>query len=189
MAKKTATKKLADERKKYEVAMSELGKGMQQAIVDMLAPLIPEGWYLAWEQKDDCYNDEDYYFGIEAKALNSVLKPRKGKLLKEERPSRTETKKDPYGHEYAHTVDYGSPAEYEWHLDEKCQERKSIVFYSDDDPGIISIGGDSIGDLLPEEEYAQLVDVFESIDDSDLRRAFGDSATVTINNDGSYEVQ
>lgn len=193
MARKTIEKKLAAERAKYEAAMRTLGEGMQRAIVEMLAPLIPEGWYLVWEQKDDCYNDEDYYFDVEARALNSVLKPRKGRRLTEARPQRLEEREvqswDGRIVKQQFVVDCGAPATYDWHLDEKCKPRKRVEFYSDDDPGVIFIGGDRVGDLLDESAYADLVATFEDLDKSDLRRAFGDSATVRVNRDGTYEVE
>lgn len=198
MARKTMTKKLDGERKKYEADLKKLGEGMQRAMVKLIAPLIPKGWYLAWEQKDDCYNDEDYYFDIESRALNSELKPRKGKLLKEERPRTTKmvdeldyyTRK-PTGRQYEQVDDYGAPAEHEWHLDEKCKTRKSVEFYAEmhEDPGVVALHGDEESPLLDESEYSDLVDVLEGIDKADYRRAFGDNATVVVRRNGTYEVK
>jgi hypothetical protein len=187
VARATAEKKLASERKKYEEAMATLGTGMQKAIVALLAPLIPEGWYLTWEQKDDCYDDENYYFGVEHKALNSELKPKRGKLLKEEE---TEKRTDYRGNEYEVTV---AGAEYEWSLDETCKPRKKVEFWSEDDPGVIPL---PIGnydapyfELIPHKDYAKLEDALDEIADQDFRRAFGDTATVVVRRDGSYEVK
>ncbi len=190
MALKTMRKKFEAAKAAYENQLKMLGKELQTEIVPELAKLIPEGWYLTWHQSDKQYNDEDYYFGLDNVRLVTELEPRQGKLLKEERPRKTQRNAQ-YG--YDEVVDYGSPAEYEWIIDEKCKKRNP----DDDDgygyngePGVIGLDGYGKPQLgLKKGDYKALADMIQELGDELMRKAFGDEATVRICRDGKYVVE
>jgi hypothetical protein len=189
VARSTLEKKFEAARAKYEAELKVIGAELRDSIVAMLAPLIPEGWFLAWNQADDCYNDEDYYFDVQSLVVCTEREPRQGKLLKEETPPRYE----PNQWGGMRCIDSGSPAEHEWILDDQCEQRDHAVFSYEEYAGVASLKEywkfslDTCG--LVESDVEALAEAFRSIGDKDLRRAFGDRATVRVNRDGTYEVK
>lgn len=199
MAIKTMIKKIADAKKKHEAELETLGLRLQKEIADVLSPLIPQGWYLTWCQSDEQYDDENYYFGLDSERLISVNKPRKGKLLKAEVPRKTEmvTARQPYqsySHTYEKVIEYGSPAEYEWILDEKCKPRSKRDDLGYEESGVIHIGEDCDESPenemcgLTEDDFSDLRTAFQEIGEDLCRHAFGDVATVRIDRDGTCTV-
>ena len=181
MAKNTMTKKLEQAKKEFQVKLKE--------IVDGLAELIPEGWFLSWHQSDQQYNDEDYYFGTDNEMLVSELEPRQGKLLKAEVKRVTEKRKSSYGGYMENFVTvYGSPAEYEWHLDDECEERESEPGW--EEPGCIQLGDfDKDVALGLDKKIVDTLDSsFGQLDNEMLQLAFGKVANVTINSKGKCTV-
>jgi hypothetical protein len=203
MARKTMEKKFADAKKKYEAELKKLGGELQKALVDLIAPHIPEGWYVVWHQSDEQYNDEDYYFGLDQQALCSVYMPKKGKLLKEavERTYKTE-KVDQYNLntgryekvEQKVVDEWGSEAEYEWILDETCKKKRPTSKESPWEGEPCTINLDEDGDDnepaygITGEQLGDLRDVLQGIDEDDYERAFGDEATVRVYVDGTWTV-
>lgn len=190
MALKTMLKKFDDAKKAYEKQLKVLGKELQQEIVPGIAALIPEGWYLTWHQSDEQYNDEDYYFGVDNLRIVTERVPRQGKLLKDEVPRKVERKQDIYGRWNDEVVQYYQPAEYEWILDGECEKRDP----DDDDsyegePGVImfnSYGKPQLG--LKKSDYKELENLMSKIGDDNVRRAFGEQATVRIYRSGKCVV-
>lgn len=193
MALKTMQNKLDKARANYEKTVKALGSEIAGQIAESLASVLPEGWNLFWCQSDQQYDDENYYFGLSDEHLFSVQQPRKGRLLKAEVPRKTEQRQDPYNRNwhYDEVVEYGSPAIYEWILDEDCPKRKR-----GDDPDCGDPGRIDLEDYLKETacgvtktQVGAVRSMLQSISEKMLRCAFGDQADVMIYGDGTYKVQ
>lgn len=204
MAKATFLKKIEAAQKAYTKAVAGLAGEMRKEIAAVLAPLIPEGWFLYWEQKDDCYNDEDYYFDIQGACIATVREPKQGDLLEAAKPVRTETRTRPrnYGYgqteTYEHVLDHGSDEVYAWHLDPKGEKRDpdELDTYGGD-PGILPITEDAIEAKdewpatacgLEREAYDQIVEAFNALEKTVMRQAFGDNSNTCITSDGKIKI-
>lgn len=199
MALSTMRKKFEAAKKDHQDALKKLGTGFQKEIVDTLSKLLPEGWMLHWQHSDQQYNDEDYYWDIGYAYLVTERKPRQGKLLKEATETRTEEVEVPYrygggGTRTERRTVYGTEAEYEWILDEKCKPRGKKTSRGEyyEDPGAVNIErGEDNDDLkfgLKRSDFEELDDVFRSLTQDDLTLAFGAEAVVTVHRDGICEV-
>lgn len=65
MAKQTYIDRMKKLDADYRAKMTALREEMGGDFGKQVAPLIPDGWTLTWEQSDSQYDDEDYHFGLE----------------------------------------------------------------------------------------------------------------------------
>lgn len=201
MAIGTALERIKKATADHDERVAALGDKLMLEIVRALAPLIPDGWFLTWSQRDDQYNDQDYHFGLDDVLLVSEREPRRGKCIKDEVKRVEEQRPNPYyGGTTTHVVTYGSPAVHEWELDDKCKPRsKASRGASSDEPGVVNLTETEkkIGKNTTHPDWcgltwgecADLRRAFDEVSEDAMRAAFGDNATVTINRDGTYTVK
>ena len=197
MALQSVRKKFEAARKDYEKQRKALGKELRAALVEVIAEVIPEGWYVRWSHSDQMYNDEVYYWGFNFIQLVTLKVPRTGKLLKEAVPRTYKTERR-YGHEEKVIDNYGSPEEYEYLLDDECEKRDDFVNVDWDDPGIVDVResewptDDNHEVAMPfgltEDDCNAVWNLIYRLKQDELQQAFGDIATVVVFKNGKCKV-
>jgi hypothetical protein len=73
MALKTMLKRITDAKKKYDAELKKAGKNVKKEIAKSLGALVPEGFFLEWDQYTPYFNDgEPCVFSINTPWLKSV---------------------------------------------------------------------------------------------------------------------
>lgn len=193
MALETVRKKLDAARKDYERERKKLGKDLRNAIVEAIAEVIPDGWYVRWSHSDQMYNDEDYYWGFNFMQLVTLKEPRQGEMIKEATPKVFRKDKNWAGQEVDVWVSSGEPAEYEWHIDSKCKKREDFNDVDSwEDHGVVDVRKSERPDPMPfgltEDQCDEVFHLLRRLRQEELQQAFGDIATVLVFKNGKCVV-
>lgn len=169
MALETMIKNLNDAHDAYKNQLNSIGKEAREAVAEYLAPLVPPGYILKWDQYTPYFNDgEPCTFSVNEPVLVGVNdEPRDegwelGRVLKQwGKPDKNVSYE---------TRDYSGGF--------GSNKMKTVTYV---EQGFPTIDGWSV------EKIQELAVAWGKLPDDLLLRSFGDHCTINIKSDGTFE--